>query len=125
MNERYVMANIKLPIRINDDGSTSPLTDYITFELEKCDKLSENITRSNIQEEFIENITRIFNENLGQDPNAVVQQPVEGEHEQVTKQLFVSQQELDKRAKKTSVHNTSFKNKHGQTTRRTVRNYPN
>jgi hypothetical protein len=62
MNERYVMANIKMPIKINADRTTEPLAEYISFELEQCDKPSANLKSRNVQSEFIQSINRLFNQ---------------------------------------------------------------
>jgi hypothetical protein len=111
MNERYVMANIKLPIRIHSNGSTEPLTDYISFLLEPCDKLPDNISPSNVQTEFIENLKRLL------PPSEPVDKVVDRPNA-----LIITPQELHARPAKSSSHNTSFKNKRASYMRYTVKN---
>jgi len=36
---QYVMANIKIPIQIDTKGKTTPLMEYISIAIEKCDAL--------------------------------------------------------------------------------------
>ena len=60
MTERYVMANIKMPIRINADGSTDPFAEYMTFDLEECNKIDDTIPRTDIQSSFKESLSKLF-----------------------------------------------------------------
>lgn len=41
MYKKYVMANIQIPIEILEDNSLSPLSEYMTIEINKCDALPE------------------------------------------------------------------------------------
>lgn len=112
MNDRYVMANIKMPIRINSDGTTEPLAEYISFELEECDKPAENLKTRNVQAEFIENINRLFNT----DRTIEKVPPLT---------LTITKQEMNRPPRKSAVHNTSFKNIHNARSRHTIKNYSN
>ena len=122
MNDRYVMANIKMPIKVNADGSTEPLPEYISFELEKCDKPSENVKSKNVQSEFIENINRLFNIHQNDEQSNPVIEPAKEESPIV---LTVTKEEINNRPKKSSVHNTTFKNIHNPRSRHTMKNYSN
>lgn len=46
MNQ-IVMANIKLPIYVNNDGSLEPMTEYITIQIEECKELPEKNNENN------------------------------------------------------------------------------
>jgi|Laugresu1bdmlbdd_1035124.scaffolds.fasta_scaffold02388_5 hypothetical protein len=118
MNEQYVMANIQLPIRIHPDGSTEPLAEYMTFLLEKCDKLPDNIVPNNAKTEFAEKIRGFLNSYEQPRPTTQVSAPI-------PYTLTVTYQELSERPKKSSIHNTSFKNKRNPYTRYTAKNYSN
>ena len=121
MNDRYVMANIKMPIKVNADGTTEPLAEYMSFQLEECEKPPENLKPRNVQSDFIENINRLFN--IHQDEkNSSIIEPHKKESPIV---LTVTKEEINKRPKKSAAHNTSFKNIHNARSRHTVKNYSN
>jgi hypothetical protein len=40
-SEKYVYANIRIPILVNSDDELEPLADYLTLEFEPCDALPE------------------------------------------------------------------------------------
>lgn len=39
MEKKYVYANIKLPIIVNEDDTLEPMVEYLTMEFEQCDEL--------------------------------------------------------------------------------------
>lgn len=121
MNDRYVMANIKLPIKINTDGSTEPLAEYISFELEECDKPPANLKPRNVQSEFIDNINRLFNIHHNEQSNPAIESP----KKESPIVLTITKQEMNRHPKKSALHNTSFKNIHNARSRHTVKNYSN
>jgi len=123
MNERYVMANIKMPIKINRDGTTEPLAEYISFELEQCNKPSANLKSRNVQSEFIQSINRLFNQPNETESTIDTPQNIEKE---LSFALTITKEEIKRPPKKSAGHNTTFKNlHHNARTRHTVKNYSN
>jgi hypothetical protein len=60
MDEKYVMANIKLPLRVMKTGKIEPLTHYIMLNIEPCDTLPEKKNLSGLNEEFNRKILSIL-----------------------------------------------------------------
>jgi len=115
MTEQYVMANIRMPIRINADGTTYPFAEYITFELEECEKVDETMPHADIHSSFKESLSKIFMNKTNDVENTEEPEP--------PIKLYISQEELDTRPIKKSIKNTTFKNRSNNFTRRTARNY--
>ena len=138
MNERYVMANIKMPIKINADRTTEPLAEYISFELEQCDKPSANLKSRNVQSEFIQSINRLFNQpdetestidppqNIEMNETESTIEPPQNMEKELSFALTITKEEIKRPPKKSAGHNTTFKNlHHNARTRHTVKNYSN
>lgn len=124
MNDRYVMANIKMPIKVNADGTTDPLAEYMSFELEECDKPDANLKPRNVQSEFIENINRLFNIHQNEQNSSVIE-PLKNIEKEPPIALTITKDEINRHPKKSAAHNTSFKNIHNARSRHTIKNYSN
>jgi hypothetical protein len=81
-----IMANIKIPIELKDDTTITPMIEYISIDIEKCENLPEKVEISNVQKDFFEKIKSILtkesqitekNENIheNEDENIVENQP--------------------------------------------------
>ena len=110
MTDRYVIANVCLPMRISPDGSINHLTEYMSVSLEPCDKLPDNLPLSNVGAEFSRQLQTILTN---------YKQPTDP-----TNTLTVTLQELNARSGKQPIHNTSFKAKRPTYNRHTAKNYP-
>jgi hypothetical protein len=118
MTDRYVIANVSLPLRIHPDGSISHLTEYMSVTLEPQDKLPDDLPPSNASDEFAKLMQQLFAHDKPTDP------PKMPTPDRPTNTLTVTSQELNARSAKPHVHNTSFKAKRPAYNRHTVKNYP-
>lgn len=114
MTDRYVIANVCLPLCIHPDGSISHLTEYMSVTLEPRDKLPDNLPPSNAGSEFAKLMQQLFTDSKPGPPTA----------DPPTYALTVTHQELNARSGKQPVHNTSFKAKRPTYNRHTAKNYP-
>jgi hypothetical protein len=132
MTERYVIANVSLPLCIHPDGTISHLTEYMSVTLESRDKLPDNLPPSNAGSEFAKLMQQLFT-----DAKPTNQQPIDTtiketptntltvtHQETPTNTLTVTHQELNAHSGKKSIHNTSFKAKRPTYNRHTAKNRP-
>lgn len=71
----YVMANIKLPLLVSQDGGITPLIDHISIVVENCDKLPEKIDTDESHSDFMEQIKSVLYANTSQ--NEIAPPPTE------------------------------------------------
>lgn len=111
---KYIIANIKLPIQIEDGKIIQTMSNNISIDFENCDKLPA-ISNNTINYEVIKN--KLY-EHLSSD-RAKIEKPVDTKE---IEKLFISMDEL---RNKTRSHrrNTSFKNKLNNRNRFTSKNY--
>jgi hypothetical protein len=120
MTDRYVIANVSLPLCIRPDGTISHLTEYMSVTLEPRDKLPDNLPPSNAGSEFAKLMQQLFADTKPANP-----QPIDTTiKEPPTNVLTVTHQELDAHSVKHAVHNTSFKAKRPTYNRHTAKNRP-
>lgn len=120
MTDRYVIANVSLPLCIHPDGTISHLTEYMSVTLEPRDKLPDNLPPSNAGSEFAKLMQQLFT-----DATPAAPQPIDTTvKSEPTHTLTVTQQELNARSVKPPVHNTSFKAKRPAYNRHTAKNRP-
>ena len=67
MSYQYVMANIQIPIKIHENGSTEPLPEYIKINISECDKLPEKVEAPSVESDFMEQIRNIVSPNKKED----------------------------------------------------------
>jgi hypothetical protein len=119
MTDRYVIANVNLPLCIHPDGTISHLTEYMSVTLEPLDKLPDNLPPSNAGSEFSKLMQQLFTDvpaSTDQTNPSVTEKPMNA--------LTVTNQELNTRSGKQPVHNTSFKTKRPTYNRYTAKNRP-
>lgn len=98
---KIVMANIKMPISVNN-GKLQPMSEYIKITVEKCDELPEkNQDNDGSLMSQIDKILSQQNQELEPEP----------EPEPTTKSLNVSLDEIQNNRPIKSRQNMSFKNK--------------
>jgi hypothetical protein len=120
MTDRYVIANVSLPLCIHPDGTITHLTEYMSVTLEPRDKLPDNLPPSNAGSEFAKLMQQLFTDSKPTNP-----QPIDTTiKETPTNTLTVTHQELNARSAKPPIHNTSFKAKRPIYNRHTAKNRP-
>lgn len=120
MTDRYVIANVSLPLCICPDGTITHLTEYMSVTLEPCDKLPDNLQPSNAGAEFAKLMQQLFTDSKPANP-----QPIAAAvKEDPANTLTVTNQELNGRSVKPPIHNTSFKSKRHTYNRHTAKNRP-
>ena len=120
MTDRYVIANVSLPLCIRPDGTITHLTEYMSVTLEPRDKLPDNLPPSNAGSEFAKLMQQLFT-----DAKPAAPQPIETTvKSEPTHALTVTNQELNARSVKPPIHNTSFKAKRPVFNRHTAKNRP-
>jgi hypothetical protein len=102
-NKRYVLANIKIPLEIKEDGAFEPLSDCISISIEKINDIPKKSENNNNNEYIKEQIALLFKES-----NIL---PI------------ISNDELTNRNHRTHKKNISFRNKKSHFSRYTVKNY--
>ena len=112
MTDRYVIANVSLPLCIHADGTISHLTEYMSVTLEPRDKLPDNLPPSNAGSEFAKLMQQLFT-----DSKPTIPEPPPNV-------LTVTHQELNAHSGKPPIHNTSFKAKRPTYNRHTAKNRP-
>jgi hypothetical protein len=124
MTDRYVIANVSLPLCIHPDGTISHLTEYMCVTLDPCDKLPDNLPLSNAGEEFAKLMQQLFADAKPADVHIPTEPKpnVSTIQEKPTNTLTVTQDELNCRLVKPPIHNTSFKAKRPTYNRHTVKN---
>ena len=101
MSKQYIIANIKIPIEILENGSTHPFMERCTIELEKCEILPpENKSNNSL---FIEKLTEFINKNTNHTKSETA--PTND----IISNLFVNKNEIKSRSKNRSLV-TTFKN---------------
>lgn len=101
MSKQYIIANIKIPIEILENGSTNPFMERCAIELEKCETLPpENKNNNSL---FIEKLTEFINKNTNHNKSENI--PTND----IISNLFVNKNEIKSRSKTRSLV-TTFKN---------------
>lgn len=124
MTDRYVIANVSLPLCIHPDGSISHLTEYMSVTLDPRDKLPDNLPPSNAGSEFAKLMQQLFADSKSADVPASTHLTNPSVKEPPTNTLTVTHQELNAHSVKQAVHNTSFKAKRPTYNRHTAKNRP-
>ncbi len=124
MTDRYVIANVSLPLCIHADGTISHLTEYMSVTLEPRDKLPDNLPPSNAGSEFAKLMQQLFTHSNPADVHANADPANPTITEPPTNLLTVTQQELNAHSGKPPIHNTSFKAKRSTYNRHTAKNRP-
>jgi hypothetical protein len=121
MADRYVIANVSLPLCIHPDGTISHLTEYMSVTLNPCDKMPDNLPLSNADAEFAKLMQQLFTDTRHSDVPSIANSPIK---EAPTNTLTVTREELNGRSVKPPIHNTSFKSKRPTYNRHTAKNRP-
>ena len=115
----YFIANIKIPLEIKEDDSFDPMIDYISVEIEKCEKLPEKVDISIVQTNFFQQIKSLL---LTQTP--VIENEIKDKN--INNQVVLVTEELNKinTKDKRKIKNITFKNYSEKTKyRNTIKNH--
>ena len=133
------MANIKIPIQINAAGKTTPIMEYISIAIEKCDTLPQKSIENIKDISIIDLINSALLDTTSYQKTAdatpvIAEQSYEDDVEDKTdekedpvaelqKPLSVSKFELESKKKGRVRQNTTFKQKHRAFSRYSVKNH--
>ena len=113
-NKKYVLANIKIPMEINENGSFEPMPDYVSISIEKMDNAPQksgiDYNNEYIREQILSLLTIKKCDNIN---NEEIEES----------SLIIKYDELLNRIQKSHNKNISFKNKKTSTSRYTAKNY--
>jgi len=98
MSKRLLYANVKIPIEISENGTVTPLNEYVDIEFTQCDSLPEP-TKTSKHSIFINKLLAFF-----EPENDVIVEPLV---EPESYKLIISEGEIVK--KHTKPINSSFK----------------
>jgi hypothetical protein len=137
---QYVMANIKIPIQINAAGKTTPIMEYISIAIEKCDTLPQKSIENIKDISIIDLINSALLDTTSYQKTAdatpiIAEQSYEDDVEdkidekedpvaELQKPLSVSKLELETKKRGRVRQNTTFKQKHRAFSRYSVKNHP-
>lgn len=101
MSYQYVMADIQIPIKIYENGSTEPLPEYIKINISECKELPVKVESPAIESDFIQQIRTIIS------PNKKEESIVDTD---IVNMLTISKEEMKNKKHKQHSHNITFKN---------------
>jgi hypothetical protein len=114
-NKKFIMAHIKVPMEINEDGTFETLPNYLSILFENLKELPDPSDNNYNNEYLKQQIISLLSNN-----NSSV---TEEEPEPVEKPLLLSHIDLNNRKLKTHMKNITFKNKPHSVSRFTTKNY--
>jgi preprotein translocase subunit SecA len=114
-NKKYIMAHIKVPMEINEDGTFETLPEYLSILFENLKELPDPSDNNYNNEYLKQQIISLLSNN-----NSSV---TEEEPQPVEKPLLLSHIDLNNRKQKTHMKNITFKNKSRSVSRFTSKNY--
>lgn len=122
--KKYILAHIKVPMEINEDGTFETLPDYLSINFENLKELPDpsdnDYNNDYIKQQIISLLSDTDNtvprENKTTETN-------EQKPETIEKPLILSQIDLNNRKQKSHMKNITFKNKTQTVSRFTAKNY--
>jgi len=117
--KKYLIANVKIPMEISENGTYESLTEYLSIDFTHCDKLPEKSQdlNSSLNSKYKSMIDGIFSnktedDQLDQETPLVQENPVAQETQLAQEEpIFKLSVLLNEIAQKKQGKNTSFKNK--------------
>ena len=117
MSFQYVMANIQIPIKIDENNVTEPLPEYIKINITECNELPCKQDGPAIQSDLMDQIRNVVSSNSRDDTkNESVSD--------IVNLLTISKEELKNKKQKKHSQTMTFKNTL-LSRRRTQRTYSN
>jgi small-conductance mechanosensitive channel len=115
MSEKYVFANIKLPILIKENKTIEPLVEYINMSFEPCKELPEKNTSSHNYSMLLQSILSTISEEVNTEKGEeekkekTMEEEVKIEADETTPSILIQKNEIQSRQKQ--LHNITFRNK--------------
>lgn len=119
-NHKYIIANIKIPMKINNDGTYETLPNYLTINFENINELPSQMENDYNNEHIKKQILSLLNSKVSDD--VLLEEDKEGEKEKEIN-LVVSIDDINKRKHRHHTKNITFKNNPTHITRYTAKNY--
>jgi hypothetical protein len=122
--KRYILAHIKVPMEINEDGTFETLPDYLSINFENLKELPSP-TDNDYNNDYIKQqiISLLANNDNTLSTKNETTETNEQEPEPIEKPLLLSHIDLNNRKQKTHTKNITFKNKAQSVSRFTAKNY--
>ena len=117
LKKKYILAHIKIPMEINEDGSFETLPDYLTILFENLKELPDPADNDYNNEYIKQQIKTLLNNSIQSSNNETKTDP------EPENKLILSPLELNNRKHKTHTKNITFKNKLHSVSRFTAKNY--
>jgi len=117
--KRYILAHIKVPMEINEDGSFETLPDYLSINFENLKELPSPSDNDYNNDYIKQQIISLLSNNDNTLPTETNEQKLEP----IEKPLILSQIDLNNRKQKSHMKNITFKNKAQSVSRFTAKNY--
>jgi len=122
--KKYILAHIKVPMEINEDGTFETLPNYLSINFENLKDLpspSDNDYNNDyIKQQIVSLLSN--NDNTVSTKNEILESN-DKKSELIEKPLTLSQIDLNNRKQKSHMKNITFKNKLQSVSRFTVKNY--
>lgn len=109
MSEKYVFANIKLPILIKENKTIEPLVEYINMSFEPCKELPEKNRSSHNYSMLLQSILSTISEEEVVMTEKGEEEEVRIEADETTPSILIQKDEIQSRQKQ--LHNITFRNK--------------
>lgn len=119
MSFEYIIANIKIPIQVFENGVTSAITERIHVEIEKCDELPE--IQDNYNKAFVEKLSSFLHKLPTHVKNENENKPTIAEP--TTPRIFITKDEIQSYSKKQRSAVSFKNNRHKKAKRITLKNY--
>jgi hypothetical protein len=122
-NNKYILANIKIPMKINSDGTYETLPNYLTIIFENINELPSKMENDYNNEHIKKQIISLLNRKGSDDVLLEEKDKEEEKEEKKETKLVVSIDDINKRKHRPHKKNLTFKNNPTHITRYTAKNY--
>jgi aspartate/glutamate racemase len=114
--KKYVLATIKIPMEVNDDGTCNPLHDYLNVDITKLELLPSKSNKIYNNDFLTEQIQLLFpNDTQQEDLNNFIENAIE------IKSTII--EKLTDQHSRNHKRNQSFKNKKHKSSRYSLKNH--
>jgi hypothetical protein len=121
MENKYVFANIKIPIEVKENNEIEPLREHIQITFERCIELPPKQEINSKGDYFMETLRTILNQEKSETTEeAKKEEKEEKKLEEIIPEIMVLKSEIKNDVKR--IHNTSFKTKPKPMNRFSVKN---
>ena len=117
MENKYVFANIKIPIEVKENNEIEPLREYIQITFERCIELPPKQEINSKSDYLMETLRTILNQGKSE---TTEEEEIPEKKEKIIPEIMVLKSEIKNDVKR--IHNTSFKTKPKPMNRYSVKN---